>query len=149
MIIRNQARCLKCDDHIMSAGRHNFVSCRCGNLFVDGGVDYLRRGVSDGTHSYKETSISLPVRIPIEKARDLLLMLQALASLRKEWISPPVARHIAGDLVRKYPWFEQPTIAEAQRLLEQLFEFGLVEKTEKREGFADYRTDKEFAEYRG
>jgi hypothetical protein len=47
MIIRNAAKCLKCGDVIESKHCHDFVKCSCGNLFVDGGKDYLRRGYID------------------------------------------------------------------------------------------------------
>ena len=49
MIIRNAAKCLKCGETIESKHRHDFVSCSCGNLFVDGGKDYIRRGYIDGS----------------------------------------------------------------------------------------------------
>ena len=42
-IIRNSARCLLCTMEIESKDRHDFRSCRCGALSVDGGKDYLRR----------------------------------------------------------------------------------------------------------
>jgi len=40
----NKARCKKCLDVIESRYRHDFVRCKCGAIFVDGGIDYLRRG---------------------------------------------------------------------------------------------------------
>lgn len=43
-ILRNRARCLKCGDTVESTFRHDFVYCKCGAVFVDGGKDYLRRG---------------------------------------------------------------------------------------------------------
>jgi hypothetical protein len=49
MIIKNAAKCLKCGETIESKHRHDFVSCSCGNLFVDGGKDYIRRGFIDDT----------------------------------------------------------------------------------------------------
>ena len=42
-IARNSAKCLVCGDVIESKHRHDFVTCSCGNLSVDGGKDYLRR----------------------------------------------------------------------------------------------------------
>jgi hypothetical protein len=42
-IIKNAARCSKCCDVIESTYRHDFVTCSCGNIAVDGGHDYLRR----------------------------------------------------------------------------------------------------------
>ena len=44
-ILRNAARCLECGDLLESRSKHDFVQCTCGNLFVDGGLDYLRGGV--------------------------------------------------------------------------------------------------------
>jgi len=43
-IISNKAKCLKCEDIIESKHRHDFVRCKCGAIFVDGGHSYLRRG---------------------------------------------------------------------------------------------------------
>lgn len=40
----NKARCKKCGDVIESKFRHDFQSCKCGAIFVDGGRDYCRRG---------------------------------------------------------------------------------------------------------
>ena len=42
-IIRNMARCKLCGDVIESKTRHDFVTCSCGAVSVDGGHDYLRR----------------------------------------------------------------------------------------------------------
>ena len=53
MIIRNAAQCAKCDDVIESTHVHDFVSCKCGAIFIDGGHEYLRAG------GYLEDFISL------------------------------------------------------------------------------------------
>ena len=42
-IIRNRAQCLLCGDIIESISRHDFVTCTCGALSVDGGRSYIRR----------------------------------------------------------------------------------------------------------
>ena len=42
-IIRNRAQCNLCKDIIESTFRHDFVNCKCGAIYVDGGHDYLRR----------------------------------------------------------------------------------------------------------
>lgn len=44
-IIRNAARCDGCGDVIESKSRHDFVTCSCGNLSVDGGLDYTKRSL--------------------------------------------------------------------------------------------------------
>lgn len=43
-ILRNAARCGECGDEIESRHRHDFQQCSCGNIFVDGGTSYIRRG---------------------------------------------------------------------------------------------------------
>ena len=45
--IMNKARCRKCGTVIHSKSRHDYVSCKCGEIFVDGGEDYYRRGAKD------------------------------------------------------------------------------------------------------
>ena len=42
-ILRNKIRCRKCNDIIESLSVHDFKSCKCGAVSVDGGHDYLRR----------------------------------------------------------------------------------------------------------
>ena len=43
-IIKNAIRCKHCGDVIESTHRHDFKECSCERVFVDGGLDYLRRG---------------------------------------------------------------------------------------------------------
>lgn len=42
-LIKNQAQCLLCNDIIISTHSHAYVTCKCGNLSVDGGNEYARR----------------------------------------------------------------------------------------------------------
>lgn len=41
-IIKNAAKCLVCGDEIESKHRHDFVSCKCGKISIDGGLDYCK-----------------------------------------------------------------------------------------------------------
>ena len=46
-------KCLKCNGIIESFYRHDFKWCSCGNIFIDGGKDYLRYGgkaLEDGSY---------------------------------------------------------------------------------------------------
>ena len=43
-IVCNRAKCNNCGDVIISRYRHDFVKCTCGDIFVYGGNEYLRRG---------------------------------------------------------------------------------------------------------
>jgi hypothetical protein len=42
-ILRNAVRCRRCGTVIESTYRHDFKTCPCGAVSVDGGLDYLRR----------------------------------------------------------------------------------------------------------
>ena len=55
-ILRNSAICLDCNDEIISKFTHDFVTCKCGNLSVDGGSSYLKRNYNN-IDSYKEISV--------------------------------------------------------------------------------------------
>lgn len=46
-ILRNRAKCLICGDEIESRTVHEYKTCSCGNLSVDGGLEYTKRGVKD------------------------------------------------------------------------------------------------------
>ena len=40
-------KCLRCNEIIESKHRHNLVTCKCENSYVDGGQDYLHFGGRD------------------------------------------------------------------------------------------------------
>ena len=40
----SKAMCASCGDVIESKHRHDFVSCGCGETFLDGGDEYIRAG---------------------------------------------------------------------------------------------------------
>ena len=40
--MRNRAKCKKCESIIESLHHHDYVSCACGEISVDGGKDYCR-----------------------------------------------------------------------------------------------------------
>jgi hypothetical protein len=42
-IYSNAARCLQCGEVVRSRNRHDFRSCSCGTLTVDGGSWYAKR----------------------------------------------------------------------------------------------------------
>lgn len=44
MIEQQGSKCSACGDRIFSNFRHDFVRCKCGRTFVDGGFDYIRGG---------------------------------------------------------------------------------------------------------
>lgn len=54
-ILVNKIKCKKCGDVIESKSRHDFKSCSCGAVAVDGGHDYIRRGGK--SDDYEELSV--------------------------------------------------------------------------------------------
>ena len=55
VIVSNKVKCLLCDNIIESKYRHDFVTCKCGNVSIDGGLDYLKR-LYKSLKTYKELS---------------------------------------------------------------------------------------------
>ncbi|MBQ8133069.1 MAG: hypothetical protein IJ192_01450 [Clostridia bacterium] len=53
-IIRNRIKCSACGDIIESTYYHDFVSCSCGRVSIDGGNDYLRRCFTESEEDYTD-----------------------------------------------------------------------------------------------
>ena len=62
-IIKNAIQCKHCGEIIESKSVHDFKTCKCGKVFVDGGHEYLRRGY---TNSAKDDFIDLSETIEVE-----------------------------------------------------------------------------------
>lgn len=54
-IVSNQIRCTICLDEPFSSHRHHYALCKCGEVAVDGGQEYLRRA----GQGYEDISIIL------------------------------------------------------------------------------------------
>ncbi len=61
-MIRNMVQCYNCGDVIESTYRHDFVSCKCGAIAVDGGRDYHKV-------SFKELTDIIPLYTSEDRAR--------------------------------------------------------------------------------
>ena len=61
MIVVNQIKCLKCGDEPFSRTVHDYRSCKCGAVAVDGGQEYLRR--TGNPADMEEMSFSLPTEV--------------------------------------------------------------------------------------
>ncbi len=49
--MKNRAKCKLCQEVIESFHRYDYVTCKCGEVIVDGGNDYFRCGVTSGNWS--------------------------------------------------------------------------------------------------
>lgn len=54
-LVKNSAMCLKCKEVLVSRTRHDFVTCKCGAVSIDGGLDYRR--VLAKESDYKSLSV--------------------------------------------------------------------------------------------
>lgn len=72
IILSNQVYCKLCKDSPFSKNRHDFVSCKCGHVAVDGGTAYLKRVFSG--REWIECSIEWPKT----KYDNMVLMLSPL-----------------------------------------------------------------------
>lgn len=68
----NRAKCLICNDIIESKHVHDYVTCSCGNVSVDGGREYDKR-------SFKELKYPSFVDLPYE---DISIEVDPFESLR-------------------------------------------------------------------
>jgi hypothetical protein len=50
-LLRNRLKCKKCGDIIESTYAHDFKYCKCGAIFIDGGLEYSRYGWLGGDRS--------------------------------------------------------------------------------------------------
>jgi len=55
-ILQNSVLCLSCGDVIQSTHRHDYQTCSCRDVSVDGGYSYLKRSYA-GPDSFLETSV--------------------------------------------------------------------------------------------
>jgi hypothetical protein len=46
-ILHNRAQCMECKSIVESEHRHDFRTCSCGAMSVDGGRAYIRRVARD------------------------------------------------------------------------------------------------------
>lgn len=54
MILKNSAICNNCNQEIVSRHKHDYITCSCGQLSIDGGSSYLKRN----SNHYVDTSLS-------------------------------------------------------------------------------------------
>ena len=55
-IIKNAARCKHCGDVIESTHVHDFKTCSCGTVSVDGGHYYLKRSFKNSPADFEDLS---------------------------------------------------------------------------------------------
>ena len=65
--IVNALHCPVCDDVIFSRARHDYHSCTCGAITIDGGFDYLRCGWDPNVMNGKKP-MDLELAIPKTKS---------------------------------------------------------------------------------
>ena len=58
-MIVNAIQCPRCGDTIYSRTRHDYRSCSCGSVSIDGGFDYMISSNSDTSGHYKIDNIKL------------------------------------------------------------------------------------------
>ena len=66
-IISNKIRCALCGEIIESKYRHDFVTCKCEEVSVDGGKSYLKRAAKTDLKNVIELSdVELEEREPYD-----------------------------------------------------------------------------------
>lgn len=58
-------KCMICNNTIFSRARHDFRTCECGNVSIDGGFDYTKVSVGNGEY--------VPVQLTIDNVTEKIL----------------------------------------------------------------------------
>lgn len=82
-ILRNRVRCLVCEAVIESVTRHDYVTCLCGAVSVDGGKDYLKR--NGNMENWEELSETRPGLPPVQAPDQSAVGGESLESLVAYW----------------------------------------------------------------
>lgn len=53
-VVYNAVQCNFCNSVIESTHRHDYKTCDCGHVSVDGGKDYKKRSWNDGSPNWVE-----------------------------------------------------------------------------------------------
>ena len=91
-IILNRARCLECGEEVASRYRHDFVTCECGAMSVDGGRDYLKRCAKD-LNKIEETTVYAITTRELEEIIEARIAHNRVSAC---------FRRAADDVVRRY-----------------------------------------------
>lgn len=99
-----KVRCLDCGDIIESTHRHDFVTCSCGESFVDGGDAYLRTGGNVAIWEENSQDFLLPLTRDEELAKALKDIDDYYDAYQEDqWSAYNVTKIIADD-------YEEPII---------------------------------------
>ena len=90
-ILRNRIKCNTCGDIIESTYTHDFVSCSCGRVSVDGGKDYLRRCFKESQEDYTDLS-EFNSLTPLSKAEICKILYD---------VSPTTVEAVLGAMVKR------------------------------------------------
>lgn len=86
--MRNRAKCRLCQSIIESFHRHDYVTCTCGEIAVDGGRDYLKALAKDFTNFLRidDEDKVIPVKV-IETLDDVKPLDIPIPPTKEELIS--------------------------------------------------------------
>lgn len=114
-------KCLDCLDVIESTHRHDFVRCKCGESFVDGGDAYLRVGGNPAIWNDEANDFLLPMSRDEELAAALKSIDDFYDSMPQPKDRPPVidlnGPHTA-NLGARYRYRLEGAQHERERLLD-------------------------------
>lgn len=70
--MRNRAKCKLCQEIIESFHNHDFVYCKCKEIYVDGGTNCYRAGANDFSNFIRVDNEGLEIEVKIvDKAQDI------------------------------------------------------------------------------
>ena len=72
--MRNRAKCKLCGDILESFHRYDYVTCKCGEISIDGGLDYCKASAKDWQNFLRVDDEGNEIIITVkEKAPDTIV----------------------------------------------------------------------------
>ncbi len=107
--MRNRAKCKLCQSIIESFHRHDYVSCKCGHISIDGGLEYWRCSAIDWNNFLRIDDEGNEI-IPTIKDKE-----EPIPSEVTNPVPPPTKRELLGMLDEMIASYERlPVDARTQ-----------------------------------
>lgn len=71
--MKNRAKCKLCNDIIESFHRHDYVTCKCGKIAIDGGPEYYKASAKDFKNFLRVDDEGNEIEITFQEKNDELV----------------------------------------------------------------------------
>lgn len=115
--MRNRAKCKLCNDVLESYHRYDYVTCKCGEISIDGGNDYCNAAAKDWTNFLRidDDGKEIPIKV-IDKLSgedtNTSTPLSDVKRLDMPKITRADKRQALNDMIQKYEQLPQNALIQ-------------------------------------